>query len=177
MNAKGQAALEFLTTYSWAILAVILTLGVLYYFGVFDFAKFLPQECLFPSQFECAAFTFIGAPSNELRFRLVNNIGETVNVKSFSVTNDDAVPLACNTAPASITVKCGDAPQGFLPFDWDPGLDCDFTIGGCSGGAFDVKSRTEAELEMTYCAIATPGCPATSNVDHIVAGEIIAIVT
>ncbi len=178
MQSKSQAALEFLTTYAWAFLAIMIALGALYYFGVLDFAKFLPQECSFPSQFECTAFAFAGAPSNEIRFNLVNNIGEIIRVKSFSVKNDDVIPLACNTAPASIAVKCGDAPAGDLTaFDWNPGLDCDFTIQGCSSEAFKSGERTDADITMVYCATATTGCPATANVDHIVKGTIEVVVT
>ena len=167
--ARAQAALEFLTTYSWAFVTIMIAIGALYYFGVFDFARFLPQECLFPSQFECTAFSFVVEPAKEIRFRMVNNIGETVNVKSFSVKNEDVAPLTCNTDPALIKVKCGDASEeDLISFNWKTGLDCDFTFTGCSGEAFKKKERTDAEITMTYCATATRGCPDTSNVDHIV---------
>ena len=72
LKSKSQASLEFLTTYAWAFLAIMIALGALYYFGVLDFAKFLPQECSFPSQFECNAFAFAGSsPAGEIRFNLV----------------------------------------------------------------------------------------------------------
>ena len=35
MNKKGQASMEFLMTYGWAILAGIIAIGALAYFGVF----------------------------------------------------------------------------------------------------------------------------------------------
>jgi len=151
----------------------MIAIGALYYFGVFDFTRFMPQECLFPSQFECADFAFVGAPTNEIRFRLVNDIGETVNVKSFSITNKDNPPTTCTANP---TVNCGGAPKGF-PFDWGSGLDCDFTFTSCTWATFQKKFRTEADISMTYCATDTPGCPGTTNVDHIVKGKIITIVS
>ena len=179
MKSKSQASLEFLTTYAWAFLAIMIALGALYYFGVLDFAKFLPQECSFPSQFECNAFAFAGSsPAGEIRFNLVNNIGEIIRVKSFAVTNEDVTPLACDTAAASIAVKCGDAPAGdLIAFDWNPGLDCEFTIPGCSSEAFKRSERTNAEITMVYCATLTSGCPATADVDHVVKGAIEAVVT
>lgn len=36
MNKKGQAALEFLTTYGWAFLVILVMIGGLSYFGVLD---------------------------------------------------------------------------------------------------------------------------------------------
>lgn len=40
MIKKGQLAMEFLMTYGWAILASIIAIGVLAYFGVFSPSKF-----------------------------------------------------------------------------------------------------------------------------------------
>ncbi|MCF7865934.1 hypothetical protein K9L67_02665 [Candidatus Woesearchaeota archaeon] len=36
MNKKGQAAMEFLMTYGWAILVVLLAIGALAYFGLLN---------------------------------------------------------------------------------------------------------------------------------------------
>jgi len=43
---SGQAALEFLMSYGWAILAVIAGIFALAYFGVLDLDKFLPHKLL-----------------------------------------------------------------------------------------------------------------------------------
>ncbi|MBN1792060.1 hypothetical protein JW826_00010 [Candidatus Woesearchaeota archaeon] len=42
---KGQAALEFLMTYGWAILVVLAAIGVLAYFGVMSPGKLVPDKC------------------------------------------------------------------------------------------------------------------------------------
>jgi len=44
MAIKGQAALEFLTTYGWAFLVILVAIGGLSYFGVFDFSKYSPDR-------------------------------------------------------------------------------------------------------------------------------------
>lgn len=44
-NKKGESmAMEFLMTYGWAILASIIAIGVLAYFGVFTPGKYIPEE-------------------------------------------------------------------------------------------------------------------------------------
>jgi len=161
LRRKSQAALEFLTTYAWAFLVILLTLGALYYFGIFDFGKFLPQKCLFPSQFECLAFSFAAADellTNEVRFRLVNNIGEKINVNSFAIENDAIPPLSCD--PLS-------GVSG-----WQSGVEMDFAFTGCTGGGYMVNERMEAKITMKYCAVATPGCP-----EHTINGKITAVVS
>jgi uncharacterized protein (UPF0333 family) len=50
---KGQAALEFLMTYGWAILVVLAAIAALAYFGVFSPSRFLPEKCLLPSGLSC----------------------------------------------------------------------------------------------------------------------------
>jgi hypothetical protein len=155
-GTKSQAALEFLTTYAWAFLVILITLGALYYFGVFDFAKFLPQRCLFTSQFECLDFSFVG---DDVRFRLLNNIGETINIVSFDITDDSVTPLTCS------------APALTYPFPWERGVEQDFIFDGCQDGVFITGERTEAKITMVYCSPATSGCP-----EHTVIGKITSIV-
>lgn len=53
MDKKGQAAMEFLMTYGWAILAAIVAIGVLAYLGVFNQGRYQnvmepkPQLCVY----------------------------------------------------------------------------------------------------------------------------------
>ena len=48
-SQKSQAALEFLTTYGWAFLIIILMIGTLSYFGVIN-PKLLPERCTLGSE-------------------------------------------------------------------------------------------------------------------------------
>lgn len=49
---RGQAAVEFLITYGWAILAVLVVLGGLAYFTGF-YARMLPNSCAIEAPFSC----------------------------------------------------------------------------------------------------------------------------
>lgn len=44
---RAQAAMEFLLTYGWAILVVLVVIAALAYFGVLDPTKLLPSKCYF----------------------------------------------------------------------------------------------------------------------------------
>ena len=52
-SRKSQAALEFLMTYGWAILVVLVAIGALAYFGVLSPDKFLPAKCTLSSGIGC----------------------------------------------------------------------------------------------------------------------------
>ena len=51
---KGQAAMEFLMTYGWAILVVLVAIGALAYFGVLDPNRLLPARCTVELPFSCS---------------------------------------------------------------------------------------------------------------------------
>jgi len=155
---KSQAALEFLTTYAWAFIIISVAIGALYYFGVFDFGKYLPQKCVFPSQFKCLDFSL--RPS-EVRIKLVNNLGEDVCVKSVGITNDAASPISCTFSPM---------PQGACAaseFQWNHDTTKDFSFTSCSGGGYISDTRTEVKVSMNYYAINTPSKPI-----HSISGKI-----
>jgi hypothetical protein len=50
---KAQSVLEFLTTYGWAILILIIVLAVLYVLGIFNPSVYAPNTCTLPSQLNC----------------------------------------------------------------------------------------------------------------------------
>ncbi len=56
MEKKGQAAMEFLMTYGWAILVVLIAIGALAYFGVLNPSRFLPASCTLMPGLSCDSF-------------------------------------------------------------------------------------------------------------------------
>jgi len=55
-NLKAQAAMEFLMTYGWAILVVLIAIGALAYFGVLNPDRFLPESCTIGPGIGCDDF-------------------------------------------------------------------------------------------------------------------------
>ena len=56
LSKKTQAALEFLMTYGWAILVVLVAVAALSYFGVLSPSNFFPDKCILPSGLACLDF-------------------------------------------------------------------------------------------------------------------------
>ena len=55
---RGQAAMEFLMTYGWAILIMLVVIAVLFYLGVFTGGS-VPKRCILPAGFTCADYAFV----------------------------------------------------------------------------------------------------------------------
>jgi len=53
MKKRGQAALEFLMTYGWAIFMMLTVIGALFYFGAFDVDQFVVERCQFSTGIIC----------------------------------------------------------------------------------------------------------------------------
>jgi hypothetical protein len=59
---KAQAAMEFLMTYGWAILIVLIALGAMFYLGVFS--PKVPEMCSIDSPFLCEVQINSGNPAS-----------------------------------------------------------------------------------------------------------------
>ena len=94
MRRKGQAAVEFLMTYGWAILAAVIAIGVLAYFGVFSPGKYVTDSAIVTAPFYVNAQNI---NATDINMELRNNGGESLNVTNISVVG---------TTP-SINCYCG----------------------------------------------------------------------
>lgn len=84
---KGQAALEFLTTYGWAFLVILVTIGALYYFGVFDVSNKIPESCTLDAPVSCGD-TFALADNGTLQIYLINTAVRSINVSNIELVDE-----------------------------------------------------------------------------------------
>ena len=98
-SIKSQAALEFLTTYGWAFLVILIMIGTLAYFGILSPSKILPGRCTFGSEFQCLDYQ-ISATGNTFKMRLKNNVGEPIDVSAITLSSEGTTAYSCTTPPA-----------------------------------------------------------------------------
>ncbi|MEK6943320.1 MAG: hypothetical protein AABX00_04620 [Nanoarchaeota archaeon] len=106
MERKGQAALEFIMTYGWAILVVLVAIGALAYFGVLSPDKFLPAKCTLQAGVACLDHK---ATATQLQVRVQNSLGYDVTVDA--VKADQCTALGTqgvwkNGDPVTYTLTC-----------------------------------------------------------------------
>ncbi|MDO8740038.1 MAG: hypothetical protein Q7J54_00515 [Candidatus Woesearchaeota archaeon] len=123
MFKKGQAAMEFLTTYGWAILVVLAAIAALAYFGVLSPDKFLPSKCIISPGIACTGYKVESAQTTLV---LTNAIGKDLTVTNIAVG-------ACTKAFS----------QSF-----DNGDKANFVLTGCSNG--DVKAKFSGDITINY---------------------------
>jgi hypothetical protein len=80
---------EYLGTYAWTMLALLVVLGTLYTFGVFNPSKMTPERCNSGSQIICID-TFLGVndTDTQLLFQFKNNYPRSITVRNLTVDWD-----------------------------------------------------------------------------------------
>lgn len=137
MNSKSQAALEFLTTYGWAFLVIIIMIGTLAYFGILSPGKILPNRCNFGAEFQCVDYQIAGDPTNTFKIRLKNVVGEAIDVSSLTLGSEGATQYACSTPPFP------------LPTAWRSGQIIDLTWRDCNSAAAGLVAGEKGKVLIT----------------------------
>ena len=90
MRKKGQAAMEFLMTYGWAILVVLVAIAALAYFGVLSPGRFLPKSATLEQPFSVDDFKVVH--DGTATFVIRNGGAETVNNVTLTVESQQCTP-------------------------------------------------------------------------------------
>ena len=122
-SRKGQAAMEFLMTYGWAILVVLAAIAALAYFGVLSPDKFLPEKCILEPGLACVAHKVEPAQTTLV---MTNSKGTTIVITSLTVGS-------CTSS---------------YNLEMLSGTDHTFVLTGCSNGA--AKDKFKGDITIAY---------------------------
>ena len=107
MAKKGQAAMEFIMTYGWAILVVIVAIAALAYFGVLSPGKYLPEKCVPAAGIGCMSFK---ATTTGVDLILQNALGKDITVTDINLEdagcNDTFTTTVVNGESATFALTC-----------------------------------------------------------------------
>ena len=93
-KTRAQAAMEYLVTYGWALLALFLVIAFLISSGAFSSSSFSVQECTFQPDLPCPSFILYKnssalIPTTTLQFSVANGLGFQVNITNVSYITTD----------------------------------------------------------------------------------------
>jgi hypothetical protein len=103
MVRKGQAAMEYLMTYGWAILVIVIVLAALLYLGVFNLGSKVPDQCRFKVGMTCtdAKMTPTG-----LTIQLQNTGGSKMTICRLFCANSDQENILAGHPEAYTVETC-----------------------------------------------------------------------
>jgi len=102
---KGQTAIEYLMTYGWAILIILIVAGVLAYYGIFAPAGFLAPTARGFGQLQVRSPWSI-SPGGTITMDVENRVGQTINVTDVYATVG-TTSGSCALTP-QVTITSGD---------------------------------------------------------------------
>ncbi len=126
MNKRSQSAMEYLMTYGWAILVVLIALGALFYLGVFS--PKTPATCIATAPITCTDVKVVAG-------------GTATLVLGASGTSAASVDVITLTSPAAGT--CDPAPGDAISTATPTAISCD-------AGAFTANTKFAGTATITY---------------------------
>ena len=151
---KGQAAMEFLMTYGWAILVVIAAIAALAYFGVLDPAQLLPDRCQFPAGMDCIGKASIDGVADTVTFALRNNIGFEVGISTVEAPSETGGCVNYQVSDDLGTTWYPIAGAALLGVDLAANLDINnnerlqVRLGGCA--TMDTGDKYQGSISVSY---------------------------
>ena len=136
---RAQAALEFLTTYGWAFLVILIMIGTLAYFGILSPSKVLPNRCTFGAEFQCEDYQ-ISASADTFKLRLKNGAGEAVSISAIALGSESSTQYSCTLISPT------------LPYTFNSSGVSDFSFGTCNSAlaGFVSGDKGKVLVTMTY---------------------------
>lgn len=101
---KLQSAIEYITTYGWAILVLAIVLSALYMLGVFNNNSFAPNVCSFPANIGCISANLF--QSGNLIVNIEQSTQNPINITAIGC-NTNGTPSDMNTIKPQIYLQIG----------------------------------------------------------------------
>ena len=146
-SKKGQAALEFMMTYGWAILVVLAAIGALSYFGILDPSRFTPNTCAASSGFSCDGKP-VGASDNVV-FTISNGAGFDVVLDTANSLTVGQTLLSAGCSKNNVKIADrGNTSSGIANYTLRDGASATINVSGCTG--FANLNIIKGDLTFTY---------------------------
>ena len=183
MGRRAQAAMEFMMTYGWVLLIILVAIAALAFFGVLNPQRLLPSTCTLGIGFSCDDFKVSSnTASNNIEIAVRNGIGTTLDFFAIYVDPDaiecdgryayTAFPFTPTTSPpffedtgpfidgAARPLRTYTGPNSTID---KVGIKCFSTTGF---GGFD---NCCSAIEAGYAAVGHPGmgCSAAATCDDV----------
>ncbi len=125
-SKRGQAAMEYLTTYGWAILIIVIVLAALIYMGVFNVMNKVPESCTFDPTLQCSsARLFATTVSGKVvlgEITVTPRVNGDIKLCGIEVRTGDTpqdVPDSCFTSTTRPRVQSGNGIRINFPGTFD----------------------------------------------------------
>ncbi|MDD2655246.1 MAG: hypothetical protein PHQ80_01095 [Candidatus ainarchaeum sp.] len=163
-SKKGQAAAEYLVTYGWALLLLVVVIAILLSTGIFNPSAFVGEECVMQPDIPCTAFQlYRSGSSTVLLMSVQNRLGYAMLLDEVKVTTTDLGRAGEYTwTTGSVGTELGQGENATVMF----------TFTGDRQPAPDDIERMHVALTYYSCAREVNSECGTSGNPHTVSGRV-----
>ncbi len=151
-NKRGQEALEYLLTYGWAFLVILIILGALTYFGVFNPSRYAPDRCSFGLQIKCKDY-YVNGSVGELSLKLRNTLGDNITITKVKEEDHNDAWEAGKTVGQSENVEIRGVPLNETRLIKDEKISLLVNLTFHRGNTEDVDNPTHSVLGEVYTTV------------------------
>ncbi|MBN1169844.1 hypothetical protein JXA56_02375 [Candidatus Micrarchaeota archaeon] len=153
---RGQAAVEYLMTYGWAILALVIVVGILLFSGLLSPTHLVSDECNFGNNLPCISALFNEGSNTRLAVNMFNGFAYPIRIVRISIVTTDGAGLS--GIPTNIDIESG-GNSSFIA-----------TLNSEQLGANDLKRFIG---NITYVSCAPEIGDSCGTKEHVVTGRIV----
>lgn len=154
---KGQAAIEYLMTYGWAILALLIVSAVLLTSGILSPSYLVSEECSFGNNLPCNFAIYNDGGTTKLEMNIFNGYPYKIMIKEIYLETTDGI-------------------QVFSGFDSDieilSGADHVYSA-DLSGPEVPEGNAKRFVGNITYVSCAHELGPTCSTSEHVISGRVV----
>ena len=157
---KGQAAMEYLMTYGWALVALVVVIAAIMATGAFNPSYLIAEECTLQPDLRCSGHVlYRDGDSVAFKMRVDNGLGYDILLKEIKITTSDGTEESYNLGNQKL-------PQGERE---------EITMG------LDHIKKVQGEVERMRVSLNYVSCAPEVNYDclssgpeHTISGRIVA---
>ncbi|MBU1975326.1 MAG: hypothetical protein KKG59_02885 [Nanoarchaeota archaeon] len=102
-SKRGQAAIEYLITYGWVVMIVLIIVGIGFYFGILKPTQFIEESCTSAPQIPCIDAA-IGR-DGWILINVQNSLGDTINITDVETRDFVIDPTGGGAVPNPFNVS------------------------------------------------------------------------
>ncbi len=109
-SKKGQAAMEYLMTYGWALVALVVVIAALMATGAFNPSYLIAEECTLQPDLSCGGhLLYLDGGQTILKFEVNNGLGYDIELVGVAITTADGevYDTYASLDPAGIDIAQG----------------------------------------------------------------------
>ena len=119
-HRRGQAAMEYLMTYGWAILVITIVLSAFLYLNIFTINERIPSLCQFRTGLFCVGIKASTENTGALTMTLANSLPNTIHLCDLICDDRSAADLSltipvCTKDTAVVVLKTGEKKRAQFP--------------------------------------------------------------